>query len=55
MRGQDGEAEGMGCVCMCQVPVGCVRVPIVLHVFVISSCMNVTRIQHSGSGTVLGS
>lgn len=33
---------------------GCAGVKIVLQVFVINSCMDVTRIQHSGSGTVLG-
>lgn len=55
MRCQDREVEWSGmCVHMCEVSVGCAGVQIVLHVFVMNSCVDVTRIQHSGSGTVLG-
>lgn len=54
MRCQDGEAERCGmCVHMCEVSVGCAGVQIVPHVFVMNSCMDVTRIRLSGSGTVL--
>ena len=55
MRCKDREVERCAmCVHMCEVFVGCAGVKIVLQVFVKNSCMEVTRIQHSGSGTDLG-
>lgn len=55
MRCQDREVGWCAmCVHMCEVFVRCAGVKIVLQVFVMNSCMDVTRIQHPGSGTVLG-
>lgn len=39
---------------VCEVSVGCMGVQIVFQVFVMSLWTEVTRIEHSGSGTVLG-